>query len=217
MKHRVIVNPMANGDIQAFDIYNEMRPNCSSKEGRYYIKKEKEVNGEWVIKRNFYVGLEKNFSLRDENSVKYRYKNQVGYISCTLGFIYQLLVNEIPECAFELSTVLTTLCMIDPELNRMDQLNYSFNKLEADNPMEFVSEYCEKLIGVSMSKNKRKKAYAYISAALGSGYTKMLVKGEKENNYVVLDLNIAEKAYDSAIGNIRHLDPTWNNWIFCKE
>ena len=126
-------------------------------------------------------------------------------------------MNEIPECAFEMTTVLTTLCMIDPELNRMDELNYSFNKLEADDPMEFASEHCDNLIGVTMSEKKRKKAYVYFTAAVASGYTKMLVKGESDVNYVVLDLNIAEKEYNPENGNIKNIDPRWNYWIFCKE
>ena len=208
---------MVIGDIQVFEIYKEIRANCSYQETRFYVKKEKEENGDWVIKRNFYASSEKDFSVQNNESVKYRYKNQLGYISCTKGFIYQVSINEKPECAFEMTTVLTTLCMIDPELNRMDELNYSFNKLEADGPMEFVSEHCGNLIGVTMSEKKRKKVYAYFTAAVASGYTKMLVKGENDVNYVVLDLNIAEKEYNSENGTIKNVDPRWNYWIFCKE
>ena len=107
--------------------------------------------------------------------------------------------------------------MIDEELNSMDDMNYSLNKLEADEPMEFVSEHCDNLIGVTMSEKKRKKAYTYFTAAIASGYTKMLVKGGNDVNYVVLDINIAEKEYNPEIGNIKNIDPTWNYWIFCKE
>ena len=208
---------MVTGDIQVFDIYKDNRTNCSYQGTQFFVKKEKEENGDWVLKRNFYASSEKDFSVKVNDSVKSRYKNQVGYISCTIGFIYQVSVNEKPECAFEMSTVLTTLCMIDPELNRMDELNYSFNKLEADEPMEFVSEHCNNLIGVTMSEKKRKKVYTYFTAAVASGYTKMLVKGDNDVNYVVLDLNIAEKEYNSELGHINNVDPRWNYWIFCKE
>ena len=217
MKHRVRIHSMVTGDIQAFDLYEDGRPDCFFNATRFYIKKEKELPGEWVTKRNFYATSQPDFDVEDKDSMKHRFKHQLGYVSCTLGFIYQVSVNEKPECAFEMSTVLATLCMVDPELNSMDDLNYSLNKLEADEPMEFVSDHCEQLIGVKLSNKKRKLALTYFSASLAAGYTKLLVKADNTVDYVVLDLNVAQKEYNSATGAINNVNATMNRWLFCKE
>ena len=89
--------------------------------------------------------------INDEESMKHRYTDQSGYISCTEGYIYKISISDsISECSNELSTLLATLCMIDPELNSLSDKNYSFNKLEADDLMEFMLNHCRKLIGVTI-------------------------------------------------------------------
>ena len=99
----------------------------------------------------------------------------------------------------------------------MDNLNYALNKLESDDAMEFAADHCSRFVGVNMSENKKKKGTAYISAAIGSGYTKMLIKGEKDESYVLIDLSIAEKEYNIATGSFKNVDPSWNRWVFCKD
>lgn len=218
VSNKVVIMPMKTGDIQSFNIYQEGGVNCSSSGNTIYVKKDREINGEWLFKRNFYVSTNKDFVINDKESMKYRYIDQGGYISCTEGFIYKISIdNSIAECSNEISTLLATLCMIDPELNSMSDRNYSFNKLEADDPMEFVLKYCKKLIGVTMSKTKNKAADTYFTAAMASGFTKMLVKGENNPNFMLLDVHVAKKEYNVKTGAIKNVSPKWNNWIFCKQ
>ena len=209
---------MKTNEIQTFNIYQEGGVNCSSSGNTIYVKKDREYNGEWLLKRNFYVSVNKDFVIDDEESMKHRYKEQSGYVSCTVGYIYKISISiEMSECSNEISTLLATLCMIDPELNSMSDTNYSFNKLEADDPMEFVLNHCTKLMGVTMSKNKNKIADAYLTAAIASGFTKMLVKGDNNPKFLLLDINVAKKEYNPKTGSIKNVSPKWNNWIFCRE
>ena len=218
VSNQVIIKPMNTGEIQSFNIYPEDSVNCSNSGNRIFVKKVQELNGDWILKRNFYVSTNKEFSVNDEDSMKDRYKDQNGYISCTVGFIYKISINNnIIECSNEISSLLSTLCMLDPELNALSDVNYSFNKMEADEPMEFVVKHCSKLMGVTMSKNKNKMADAYFTAALASGFSKMLVKGDKSPKFLLLDVHVAKKEYNPKIGNIKNVNPKWNNWIFCKE
>ena len=48
-----------------------------------------------------------------------RYENQIGRITCKPGWIEYVKVNdEFKKCG--LGTVLSEMCMIDPELNKND-------------------------------------------------------------------------------------------------
>ena len=209
---------MKTGEVQQFNLYPEDRINCSNTGNQIYVKKDHEQNGEWVLKRNFYVSSNKDFTSEDEESMKYRYKHQIGFISCTIGYIYKTSINSnVVDCRYEISSLLATLCMIDPELNEMSDVNYSFNKLEADDPMEFLFKHCRKVVGVTMSKNKSKGGLSYLTAALASGFTTMLVKGDANPNFLILDVHVAKKEYNPSIGNIKNISPKWNNWIFCKQ
>ena len=215
--NKLLVRWMNLDEIQSFDIEQYGRSNCHFNQSRFYVKKQKEADGEWIRKRNFYASLDEQFEIQDNNSLKSRFKNQLGYISCTLGFIYQVSVNDSPDCAHEMSTLLTSLCLIDPELSYNDNLNYALNKLESDDAMEFAADHCSRFVGVNMSEKKKKKGTAYISAAVGSGYTKILIKGEKDEGYVLIDLNIAEREYNITTGSFKNIDPSWNQWVFCKD
>ena len=45
----------------------------------------------------------------------------------------------------------------------------------------------------------------------------IILKGEKDENYVLIDLSIAEREYDITTGSFKNIDPSWNRWVFCKD
>ena len=116
-----------------------------------------------------------------------------------------------------LATVLTTLCMIDPELNVMDstEINQRFSE---DQVLETtVKTACHRFIGLTMAADPMSGAFAYFSAALNTNYDKFLIRTdcEQDNHYTWMDTKTARNQYDVNTGKIGGIRGYMKQWFFC--
>ena len=139
-----------------------------------------------------------------------------------------------------ISTVLSELCFIDPDINyiyhpKTRKLNWSLRLLKKfPDQQKDLEENCKTLMTLRMAANPKTGAYAYFSAARRWNYRQMLIKVDTGLNgqpvhfhrFMTAD---AQKRYDKETGNIRideHCtDACEGNmckgvtqmWYFCKD
>ena len=119
-----------------------------------------------------------------------RYENQIGYIRCLHGWIHHLKVFENsltlegqPENPLRcgIGTVLTELCLIDPDVNArrsqndQGQGNRALEHLRGFEELEMVKNDCDKLVGLRMASNPKSTAHTYFTAAINMKYGRLLV------------------------------------------
>ena len=120
--------------------------------------------------------------LQGSTSIDKTYRNQIAYGWCTKGWVKKIEVNAQPINAREcgISTVLTQLCMVDPEIGDIGEGNEVLDLLKSYKAEKsaFLTT-CLYTVGLKMAANPKTGAYAYFSAALKTGYTKMQVQHKK--------------------------------------
>ena len=226
--------PMRSGDEnrETFKINRINHPKCPLTYDLYTIVK-KEYNTDST---NFYVKFKAK--LGDVH---------LGYSQCRPGWIEHVWIEEgalskvknARECG--LATVLTSLCLIDTQLNYMYHVRFSFlstpNKAMTElskypGPYDDVQNYCKKLMGMDMWADPKKGAHAYFRAALRTGYRRMIIfDGIHHHYFWVQDAMQRYISMGEDSGNIGLLDGCCceacglpfpceafgKHWYFCKD
>ena len=174
-------------------------------------------------------GRANNYELQNGN-ITHRYENQVAYIKCKPGWIVMLNVFQASigpqplnsrDCG--IGTVLSELCLIDPDLNNMGNQNRAQRRLsDYAHMQELVTGSCVRLIGLTMATNPPSGANVYFSAAIRMGYGKMIVESNQEHN--IYETEIARANYDSNTGIIQPCcgvgypcHAYFHSWFFCDD
>ena len=100
---------------------------------------------------------------------------------------------------------------------------YGFNSQRNPDPQPLVEPFVQALYDAikkikfkqrtnNFQKNLKENVMSKINQS-----KKLLVKGDKSPKFLLLDVHVAKKEYNPKIGNIKNVNPKWNNWIFCKE
>ena len=116
-----------------------------------------------------------------------------------------------------LATVLTTLCMIDPELNVMDSTEINERFSEDEVLENTIKSACKRFIGLTMSADPMSGAFAYFSAALNKNYNKFLIRTDcaKYIRYTWMDTETAKDKFDVTTGKIGGITGFMRQWFFC--
>ena len=207
-------------EIATFPILKKRRDKCHLKKryNEYYVQKE--VAGDIryhtgdrryrTTNTYFWATLSKTF-IPDKPkhlSPTRAYLDQVGYIQCVRGEIHQIWVNEKPINARDcgIATVLTRLCMVDPDLTKVrGSRNFGIDLIDDEKTRTWMLTGAEYFIALQMSANPVKGAYAYFSAAKKSGLTIFMTKGSRSClgvDYLIADTKMAEKAFNKNTGEI---------------
>ena len=192
--------------------------------GAYYLKKDRTTDedlltGETIVTGDFFASLDQSFVRIPGNTMNERYPDQIGYITCEQGWIVDVHVNEKPINARNcgISTVFTTLCMIDPELSKVtdSRLQKEITNVKV---VETIKKGCSNFVGLRMRADPLTGAYAYFSAARNNGYNKFLIRTDsRKNKYKWMDVADAREWYDKDTGNIDNMEGYDKNWWFCTE
>ena len=186
----------------------------------------------------------------DEVDDLMKYERQVAYIVCTHGWIESLSVfheslgvQSVDPRRCGIGTVLTELCLIDPEVNRGKvKGNQARALLEyfGGNEYDMSEKYCKKLVGLAMVANPPGGGRVYLTAASNMGYEILVVDSTDQiedlsvgpsntkrarytNTLNIYQTAIAKIEYDPITGNIgpccgkKHVCQAYNrNWFFCQ-
>ena len=180
---------------------------------------------------------------------KRKYQHQIAYIHCTHGWIHDLTVFERSlgvQGPFEnprrcgIGTVLTELCLIDPEVNVRGEGNLALDNLNAYSSMvNMVQTHCHKLVGLRMAADPRAAGVMYLTAAIAMGYEYLIVDStwpqtdekpnvshsDKDKNPIkIYETQVAQAHYDAPTGIIKpcgcyqkECQAYQRRWFFCGE
>ena len=154
------------------------------------------------------------------------YKGQVGYAKCAPGRVVKIeVIKDARRCG--IATVLTELCFLDPDIYRKPERRIyrsAYDILEEHG----VETHCKKAVALSMHADPMIGAYTYFSAALRSGYNKLVVNWPSVDfdKISVYDTHEAKKSYDPKTGiidplmccnNEKKCNAYKSDWVFCDE
>ena len=160
-----------------------------------------------------------------------KFQDQIGSIQCMHGWIQELHVEPSLESPDEdptrcgIGTVLTELCLIDPDINSRREGNQAFQNLSPFIEFPLIIYHCHQLVGLQMAAFPPGGAHTYFNAAINMRYFVLIVEPEEAtrqssiNIYPTLD---AKTKYDKNTGSI---EPCCNhgiclaygrNWYFCR-
>ena len=232
---RVAVDHMKTGEIRAFDVDPSKQETCPLQQKTYYVRKEScdhsgkycEFGEDTCISylgtAYFYASLEEKFE-KSGDTIMNRYETQLGYIKCRKGYIEKVWVNsekeKNPARACGIAPVFTSLCMVDPELNFITddaELGDFFSGKYATEYVRAIKKDCRTFMGLFMVADPLTGAYAYFSAAIKSGYKKMLIFDFGDLKPVWMYIEDAKKEYDASTGMIGKTMAKSNDWWFCNE
>ena len=232
------ITPMSSGieNAETFRINRIRHPKCRLTRNLYTVVKEEHRTD--FSPDSFYI----KFVAKIGN-------DELGFSTCSVGWIDQVSVeggeqpfspwtNQAPlgvgtsarECG--LGTVLTELCLIDPQLNYLFHVTLPSKAITILTfyPKQFddVREYCTALMGMDMMAVPMKGAHAYFNAALNKGYRRMIVLGATEFHYFwVEDVSRRYVSEGQNRGTVALLDECgcvtgqcymWGKqWFFCKD
>ena len=244
---------MKDGEYLTFRRRRRYR-NCNMKDLYFTVHKVEESESFvfYAVAGNFEVATFDE--LDDDPHTNYRYNHQIAFIKCFHGWIDDLQVfheslgDEEPivdarRCG--IGTVLTELCLIDPDIYDPNPSNMAVdelkNKYYATNEFEMVKEHCVKLVGLTMKarvedpEQLRAGGHAYLTAALNMRYGLLLVEAgritgsgtsysdQNRNALNVYNPKTAKENYDSRTGIIKPccgrdmcIDYQ-SNWFFCSR
>ena len=156
---------------------------------------------------------------------RHRYRNDIGYIKCHKGFIDLVAVNDDKDCMWiparncGIAPILTSLCMVDPELDMLPDsgLEQYFVGKYGTELISDIKIRCRRFVGLIMDADPLKGAYAYFSAALKSGYKKILIGDNYNEPKEWMSIKNAKEAYDSKTGKIGEIVGKNKIWWFCDE
>ena len=227
---------------RTFDIDRGKYPGCPLRVDSYRIKKEyvfvstdRAIGSEGNMV--FFVIDNEEFVLRnDENfpdafRIRGIYQHEIGYIRCRPGLIEQVWINDGRMSMLNphyranargcgISTILAKLCMKDLQIYAVDNENKALDLL-IDEGLDYetrrnVEEHCVKFVGLFMIAEPPVTAHAYFSAAIESGYDRMLIEYCDNRYHNLYDIAMARQNYDPNTGNIGQIPSKNKNWYFCQ-
>ena len=174
-------------------------------------------------------------------TLKRRYVNQIAVIECTHGWIDNLDVfdrslnpggaTESPKrCG--IGTVLTELCLIDPDINSGKEGNLAREILsEFPEFADRVKRNCHFMVGLGMAAQPYEGANVYFNAAINMVYGLLLIETSTTENPIdysdpnAIRIFPTQKAKDDYDPNTGHIVPcadcdgmceAWGRrWFFC--
>ena len=143
------------------------------------------------------------------------------------GNIDDITVKSKPRDARQcgIATVLTELCLLDPDVYREGKSSDAYNVLRSNG----IDTKCEQAVAMDMVAEPLSGAYAYFSAASRTGYNKLVVNWPNSDyaQIAIYDTDHAKQAYNKETGIIEPCVICQNTdvpceafqakWIFCKE
>ena len=151
------------------------------------------------------------------------YIGQIAVAHCRHGHIDFVKVSskrnhDARQCG--IATVLTELCLLDPDIHERGEGNSAYKMLQ-----KYQTETnCIQMVGLQMSARPLSGAHAYFSAAINTGFNKLIVVWWGFRRQSIYDTVVAKQNYDAKTG---YIEPCCQNedicraedafWIFCKE
>ena len=184
---------------------------------------------------------------REFTKMNFRFNGQIAVIKCSHGWIEDLQVfqeslgnveRSVDARRCGIGTVLTELCLIDPDVNIPKPGNMALDILStnrnAANEFEMVKNKCQKLVGLMMAAEVKDSEFphaggrTYFTAAINMRYRILVIDStfysdESRNALNVYDVKTAKENFDPRTGNI---NPCCNHelcvahqsyWLFCFE
>ena len=158
------------------------------------------------------------------------YRNQIAYATFKPGWIDYVWVNSgARKCG--ISTVLSELCLLDPQLNSVNDENQGIKEIstfekneEVEKVIREILENYNAFIGLEMKAEPLDGAYAYFSAAIRMRYTKMIIQlydaklKRCDKGFRQYDTAVAQTKYNSRTGRIDDVEGSGYKakWYFCK-
>ena len=181
------------------------------------------------------TGEDTEFTQIPRATLKRKFVNQIAVIQCTHGWIDDLEVFEESlnpggptEKALRcgIGTVLTELCLIDPDISAGRQGNLAGEMLEEFPEFtDRVMRNCHHLVGLRMATKKKATAHVYFNAAINMIYGLLLIEdfyGPDSNSIKIYPTQAAKDNYDSDTGRIlpcgqcSETCQAWGRrWFFC--
>ena len=233
--------PMEDDEYKVFQ--RKIRPECTLSSLYFTVLKEQEFD---TIRNIFYSRFyalagniaEEEVDFVETHSSDYRrkYQRQIAFIECRHGWIDYLttfkymqgttgpIVNA-QNCG--IGTVLTELCLIDPDLNVRRHGNEARNLLNGYNEFDMIENYCDELMGLSMEVDDMPTAHTYFTAAINMGYMIMMIddsdeESQYQNPLKIYATRVAKHNFDTTTGDILPCcdNPLCNaytqTWFFCN-
>ena len=228
-----------------YEIYHPTNPIGVDTRARFRIEPGKNVH--WPLLPNSYNIIKRydkslrqfafyaiagNITEKDTYSgrLRTRYRNQIAYVTCKPGWIDYVWVNTgARKCG--ISTVLSELVLLDPELNIITDKNEALQKISTvaqhDEIKMLVGEILKNysaFVGLEMKADPLDGAHAYFSAAIRTSYTNMIVQLYDEKlkrcgkSFRQYDIETARTKYSSRTGRIENIAGSGYKakWYFCK-
>ena len=179
----------------------------------------------------------------EEFHIQRRYSDQIAYAVCSPGWVEKVRVNDGKEedtnnhinarrCG--IGSVLTELCLRDPDITQVADSSKVFEKLkegdvdDIETKTRQLKERCVNLIGLEMSADPLDAAYGYFNAAIRANYLQMVVQERFHDTKDKLSFNIysteiARENYDLDTGIIGACEENEEcnavdaYWYFCKK
>ena len=161
---------------------------------------------------------DKEVDFVETHSADYRmkYQRQIAFIECRHGWINYLTTFEYrigttgpivnpQNCG--IGTVLTELCLIDPDLSIRRQGNEARNLLSGYSEFDRIEKNCDKLMGLSMEVDNMPTAHTYFTAAINTGYMTMMIddceeESKNQNPLKIYATRVAKDNFDTTTGDI---------------
>ena len=161
-----------------------------------------------------------------------RYIGQIAFADCNPGEVDKIEVAEknkvqprdARQCG--IATVLTELCLLDPDIYEKGEKNRAYRLLRNH---DVTTMSCGQAVSLQMGADPKSGAYAYFSAASRTGYNKLVVNWPNSDyaQIAIYDTDHAKQAYNAETGIIEPCVICQNTdvpceaykakWIFCKE
>ena len=161
-----------------------------------------------------------------------RYIGQIAFADCNPGEVDKIEVAEknkvqprdARQCG--IATVLTELCLLDPDIYEKGEKNRAYRLLRNH---DVTTMSCGQAVSLQMGADPKSGAYAYFSAASRTGYNKLVVNWPNSDyaQIAIYDTDHAKQAYNVETGIIEPCVICQNTdvpceafqakWIFCKE
>ena len=241
--------PMEDGQRKIFQrkIPSKGKPKCRLSSLYFTVLKENRLGATGNVLTSRFYAIVGNFKEVDFVPLEgfthsRKYERQIAFIECRHGWINYLTTFEQSlgtngpieyprNCG--IGTVLTELCLIDPDLNVRRQGNEARLLLEGYPEFDMIEQNCDKLMGLSMEVDDITTGYVYFTAAINMGYMNLIIdekdkvrKGNKikwkSEGLKIYPTKVAKQNFDTASGAILpccdnpRCNAHGNIWFFCK-
>ena len=234
---------MDEGESRKFKISNTRfvpkpgKETCALNAKTYSVRKTKEIKtdhkGDYYSFYFYAIFGVNEFNEIQNGNETHKFESQIGYIRCSHGWINFLEVfrnrlgvaNQENPRGCGIGIVLTELCFIDPDINKLNSGNRAMPLLKEDvHTQQLVKDNCIKLIGMTMFADPLAGALTYFSAAIRLDYRKLIVDPLRDGaKFKIYDTKVAKENFDINTGRIEpccqeteRCDTLMTNWFFCE-